>query len=82
MMEKETPKLCVRPQSRLSSCVYPNCARRPSSASSTPSMVLSIGGAAIASVLCGFELDVLQLLESNTGEIRQAMFSEVKKKES
>jgi len=35
MIEKEMPKLCINPQSRLSSCLYPNSARTPASASST-----------------------------------------------
>ena len=47
IMEKETPKLCARPQSRFNSCLYPNWARRPSSASSPEERVLSIGGSAM-----------------------------------
>ena len=35
MMEKEMPKLCINPQSLLSSCLYPNCAKLLSSASAS-----------------------------------------------
>jgi hypothetical protein len=40
IIEKEIPKLCSRPQSRLNSCLYPNSAKMPSSASSTASEAL------------------------------------------
>ena len=34
MMEKEMPKLCINPQSRLNSCSYPKCPNSSASASS------------------------------------------------
>jgi hypothetical protein len=40
IMENEMPKLCIRLQSRLNSCLYPNSANMSSSASSTTSEVL------------------------------------------
>jgi hypothetical protein len=39
-MEKEMPKLCIRPQSRFSSCLYPNCANLSSSDASCASAAL------------------------------------------